>query len=1573
MASEGLDQDLLDFMNKHLRTKGKRKGLPLGAQPQVSVAPTKSPLSPQMPKVRSLARPSITPIPKHAPPMAPQIAEPTMAERHGAWFSKQPAPLGRGLDEPGRQVVERRGLAREHFARQRVEAEAEEQGMPEWMRPRPSIGTPKGFGQAAGDVAGAAGEVALSGFMKVAEQIDRVDAPTREVVYHAIELLKGRDKTKRGGFLEAAAYGFSHPMEKGAVTGWDLYDLFHDLDLHPEKYESLGGGEKVKRALWGLGLEIGLSPLWFIQIDELAKLGKAKKLAQTSMDPIGGGAMGAMLKKGALTPDSVTRTAARAARAQPGTGVLSSIKRGVLGAREKVQEKFAARKLEKAWRTIEKQFGKARHLIPDDELMLGATKTAQVMRGERYPFAFAGLPVIGKRAGGPLYKALAKIRDMARTGKYNKKAGFGDKMAEALKAVTEEPTKAFWRTTLYDDFDELVHTSEKFTRGEGSRMKRLITDFRNEMNAAAKQDKLNYVKFARNVVRHEDPAYAGTAATRAMWDRYSEYNTGLKDGMERLGVKIVKRDEAELLYIHHLMTRKGAAEIKRHLMKRVPDGKHGAREISEFVSDAMKRKWDDTVLNINEILQKKTGSKIVFMSEDPVEILAATNMGAIRAVAGHQVLEGIPHLKGAVKATPKHVKASVSGIPGADSQLKRIAGIKRKLPLGKGKRTVQERAKALLSQPPGPVGKPSLGTRELKVERVEMTFGKDGLARTKRIGKPDSGIKAEGKAILGALKRKEYRTTIEVVQDAIADVDKAGKHMNLVPIDEVFESGINKYMSKDEFKSLAYEMYKKGDIDFQTINDVGLRKAKASWLVERPSAKGKTSADLFYLGIKQKPKAPSKAVAKLKGIVEGLKKKPSANTEKVMNMMRAIEPQADIGALVSFKDLRPEIDVPKAFFDDMLNQMRIDGHIHLHKHSHPAQATAEELSRYVKIGDDYFVGASLKKPAKTITETLKTPAKVPLVPSPAKILKSKMSHKAKVETYGKQVEAAAEANRVAAETKAGVKRMPKAPIAKPLPKPKAKAKPMTPSVAAKAVNDPNVLAGMARDLHKEGFVKEAGIGPLPYGYRRLAHEKLQQWAFPTDLADVIDAHYVKIKKAGFHEDKISRVMNFMKAQALMTPRYHMRNAIGDTQNMWYGGTKLHEGVADMAESTAVQHGYNPTIVAPGGKFGGMELWDQAERGGLFASGLFTKDLDPATFWKNWNPLEANRRVGGYLENKRKFALFLNRVKKGDSVVDAIKHSQKYLFDYAHISPKEETLRKWVVYFYTYLRKNTALQAETILTQPAKQMVTARVIRGFNEYLRSKGVEDENPDLLSEYLKKGAVRTSSRTDEKGHRFDAYLIWNQWLPQSDANKAINLVDAMVKGAPTEFIREFVGTGIESLHPVWKEPIEQCLNYDTFFLGPIDRLQAKGIKGSQTTQFMGYTMSRREAHWFRNLTLLGALDKLNPGEMLGTPTKRSPISGEFREAHRDPSSFYQLMRFFGGINMVDVDITDQTMKAGRRGKGKISALKSQLKWMTKEMLRQGRDPDTIEESEAVKNIRQLMKKAYQEAAAKAERKGK
>ena len=121
-----------------------------------------------------------------------------------------------------------------------------------------------------------------------------------------------------------------------------------------------------------------------------------------------------------------------------------------------------------------------------------------------------------------------------------------------------------------------------------------------------------------------------------------------------------------------------------------------------------------------------------------------------------------------------------------------------------------------------------------------------------------------------------------------------------------------------------------------------------------------------------------------------------------------------------------------------------------------------------------------------------------------------------------------------------------------------------------------------------------------------------------------------------------------------------------------------------------------------------------------------------------HPIERFKRMGGIIENESRLSLFTNYLRRGVDPEEAARRTHKVLFDYKKLSKVERDVLKRVFPFYTWTRKNIALQAERLIRNPGQAATQAKLTR-------QNRTDDK---LLPKYLRGEMVFTLG-TDEDGN--------------------------------------------------------------------------------------------------------------------------------------------------------------------------------------------------------------------------------
>lgn len=88
----------------------------------------------------------------------------------------------------------------------------------------------------------------------------------------------------------------------------------------------------------------------------------------------------------------------------------------------------------------------------------------------------------------------------------------------------------------------------------------------------------------------------------------------------------------------------------------------------------------------------------------------------------------------------------------------------------------------------------------------------------------------------------------------------------------------------------------------------------------------------------------------------------TAAVPDLLSLMRQIEPAADQGALVTFRELRRAAPLDKGTFDAAVLELARQGRLMLHRHDHPAGLAPRERDQLVTDGaGNYYVGAAIRR------------------------------------------------------------------------------------------------------------------------------------------------------------------------------------------------------------------------------------------------------------------------------------------------------------------------------------------------------------------------------------------------------------------------------------------------------------------------------------------------------------------------------------------------------------------------------------------------------------------------------------
>ena len=192
--------------------------------------------------------------------------------------------------------------------------------------------------------------------------------------------------------------------------------------------------------------------------------------------------------------------------------------------------------------------------------------------------------------------------------------------------------------------------------------------------------------------------------------------------------------------------------------------------------------------------------------------------------------------------------------------------------------------------------------------------------------------------------------------------------------------------------------------------------------------------------------------------------------------------------------------------------------------------------------------------------------------------------------------------------------------------------------------------------------------------------------------------------------------------------FFARNAIGNVWNNFLGGVKDPRDYARAADLMAtVRRGGVGALGAED-----RRVWEAAVREGVLGSGFYasevTRPFNSAAdfagtlgravtpesaaeraakagraanvFSRESVPLRAGSALSGTIEDHARLSHFVAKMRQHGNAEEAARSVRKYLFDYQDLTAMDRHI-KHAAAFWTWTRKNTALQLQSVLSQPGK--------------------------------------------------------------------------------------------------------------------------------------------------------------------------------------------------------------------------------------------------------------------------------
>lgn len=396
-------------------------------------------------------------------------------------------------------------------------------------------------------------------------------------------------------------------------------------------------------------------------------------------------------------------------------------------------------------------------------------------------------------------------------------------------------------------------------------------------------------------------------------------------------------------------------------------------------------------------------------------------------------------------------------------------------------------------------------------------------------------------------------------------------------------------------------------------------------------------------------------------------------------------------------------------------------------------------------------------------------------------------------------------------------------------------------------------------------------------------------------ADIVPGGKIHNKAVELYDKMLG---GLRKITLLPFPSFHLRNELGNIYTLALANAS--------ATSTTMAASLMKQLIKPDAKrlstwrftakdgriYTGADVVREAEKANLFNAGLAGAEFGGSTagfhpIQKTLNKLYENEKIlskgksttqlgravnkaqhavavpydiamdssaafGAMLENHAKLSLFIDRLRKGYTPAAAASDVRKFLFDYGQLTRFESEKIKRLAFFYTWFRKNLALQLSQIASPMTKRVI--RAVNDWNESAASDQIIDErfmNQYLINQpLLRMGIDPAMQRESLMGLEnlipfYDLNKLVKMFYPSSDIKDArYNMLDTVYSFA----------------NPILKTPIDLIRNTDSFSGQKISEIPG------DTTTYLGINMPTWLAYTLKQNRLASTLNKINPGNISG-----------------------------------------------------------------------------------------------------------
>lgn len=280
---------------------------------------------------------------------------------------------------------------------------------------------------------------------------------------------------------------------------------------------------------------------------------------------------------------------------------------------------------------------------------------------------------------------------------------------------------------------------------------------------------------------------------------------------------------------------------------------------------------------------------------------------------------------------------------------------------------------------------------------------------------------------------------------------------------------------------------------------------------------------------------------------------------------------------------------------------------------------------------------------------------------------------------------------------------------------------------------------------------------------------------------------------------------------------------------------------------------------------------------------------------------AGRKTGQMVEEQARLVNFMSNLAKTGDVTQAAARTKQFLFDYANLSPFEKNVLRRIVPFYTFTRKNLALQVTQGAKQPGKLVLNQKIFNAVSNAFSGGTLSEDEKKNLPTWMQQGLGIVINREGNK----------------------VEVINSL--GTPIEAMFSSVQPNaiLGSLSPIAAVPLQVAIGKHFFFDKDLkDVNDATAFKSAPQfiKDYIGYTTRENKDGSERAIAL-------NPTRMFiiqNIPPSSRVVSVIGQLEDENVSGKLKLMRQMTGLKPYGKDLDDEALY---REKEKIRALQDLL----------------------------------------------